>query len=169
MSRCFRGRGCATPVWILFFITFADLPVAPPGSNGYPDNQGDMHMKKTVIATAQAPAAIGPYSQAVKAGDLLFISGQIGIDPATQEVVAGGVEAQARQVLRNIGAILAAAGLEYGNVVKTTIFLADMADFKAVNALYAEFFPAPFPARSTVAVRELPRSVAIEIETIAAG
>ena len=118
-------------------------------------------------STDAAPAAIGPYSQAVGAGRLVLCSGQLGTDPATGEL-ADGVEAQADRSLRNIGAVLAAAGLGYGDVVKTTIFLVDMADFAAVNAVYARFFSEPYPARSTVAVAALPRGGRIEIEALAA-
>lgn len=118
------------------------------------------------IATDQAPAAIGPYSQAVVVGDLVFCSGAIGIDPATGELVAG-VEAQTERALRNLGAVLAAAGTDLARVVKTTVFLADIADFTAVNAVYARHFQEPFPARSTFAVVALPRGARVEIEAIA--
>jgi 2-iminobutanoate/2-iminopropanoate deaminase len=118
------------------------------------------------IATNAAPAAIGPYSQAIVGGGLLFCSGQIGLDGATAQLVEG-IEAQAELALNNLGGVLAAAGLGYGDVAKTTIFLADMNDFAAVNAVYARFFPDPPPARSTVAVAALPRGARIEIEAIA--
>jgi 2-iminobutanoate/2-iminopropanoate deaminase len=118
-------------------------------------------------ATDAAPAAIGPYSQAVGAGRLVLCSGQLGADPSTGEL-AEGVEAQAERAMRNVGAVLAAAGLGYGDVVKSTIFLIDMADFTTVNAVYARFFTAPFPARSTVGVAALPRGARIEIEALAA-
>lgn len=124
-------------------------------------------MSKQVIATPGAPAAIGPYSQAVASGGFLFCSGQIPLDPQTGEVVAGDVAAQAEQVLRNIDAVLAGAGCTRGDVVKVTMFLRDMADFAAVNAVYSGFFSAPFPARSTIAVAGLPRDVRVEIEILA--
>lgn len=118
------------------------------------------------IQTAAAPAAIGPYSQAIRAGDFLFTSGQIGLDPA-QGTLAEGVEAQTRQVLANLAAVLAAAGASFADVVKTTIFLADMADFQTVNAIYATAFTAAPPARSTVQVAGLPRAARVEIEMVA--
>jgi 2-iminobutanoate/2-iminopropanoate deaminase len=121
-----------------------------------------------VVSTDNAPAAIGPYSQAVRCGNLLFCSGQIPLDPATGEVVSGGITEQAVQVMSNIKAVLAAAGAGFDAVVKTTIFLVDMADFAAVNAVYGEAFPGHKPARSTVAVKSLPRNVLLEIEVIAA-
>lgn len=123
---------------------------------------------RATISTASAPAAIGPYSQAVAAGAYLFASGQIGLDPATAQLVDGGIDAQTRRVMANIGAVLDAAGLSFADVVKTTIFLVDMNDFGAVNAIYAEPFEgAPPPARSTVAVAALPRGARVEIEAIA--
>lgn len=118
------------------------------------------------IHTADAPAAIGPYSQAVRAGDFLFTSGQIGLDPVSG-ALAEGVEAQTRQALANLAAILAAAGASFAAVVKTTIFLADMADFQTVNAIYAAAFAAAPPARSTVQVAGLPRAARVEIEMVA--
>lgn len=121
---------------------------------------------KQAIATTNAPGAIGPYSQAIDAGAFVFVSGQIPVDPATGEV-AEGISAQAAQSLKNLAAILDAAGLSTANVVKTTVFLADMADFAAMNAEYAKAFAEPFPARSAVAVRELPKGVLVEIEAIA--
>ena len=130
-----------------------------------------MTTKRSIIRTAHAPAAIGPYSQAVvvPVGDqrMVFCSGQIALDPATGAVIEGDVAAQTRQVLANLSAVLAAAGASFANVVKTTIFLADMADFAAVNAIYGERFPSEPPARSTVAVAGLPRNVRVEIEAIA--
>ena len=123
---------------------------------------------KKVISTSKAPAAIGPYSQAIQVGNLVFASGQIPIDPATGNFVAGGVKEQARQSLTNVKAILDEAGLTLDNVVKTTVFLADMNDFADVNAVYAEFFAEPYPARSAVAVKTLPKGALLEIEVIAA-
>ena len=122
--------------------------------------------KRKVISTSQAPAAIGPYSQAIRSGDLLFASGQLGLDPATGNLV-DGIEAQARQALTNLQAVLAAAGAGIGDVVKTTIFLADMADFATVNAIYDELFRQEPPARSTVQVAALPKGGLVEIEVIA--
>ena len=120
------------------------------------------------ISTLDAPAAIGPYSQAVDSGaGLVFVSGQLPIDPATGAFPEGGVAEQARQSLRNAQAILRAAGLELADVVKTTVFLADMGDFAAMNAVYATFFAEPFPARSAVAVKTLPKGALVEIECIA--
>ena len=120
------------------------------------------------ISTIEAPAAIGPYSQAIDSGaGLVFVSGQLPIDPATGSFPEGGVAEQARQSLLNAQAILRAAGLELADVVKTTVFLADMADFAAMNAVYATFFAEPFPARSAVAVKTLPKGALVEIECIA--
>ena len=121
------------------------------------------------ISTSNAPAAIGPYSQAVDSGaGLVFLSGQLPIDPATGAFPEGGIQAQTRQSLRNVQAILAAAGLSMANVVKTTVFLADMGDFAAMNEIYAQFFREPFPARSAVAVKTLPKGALVEVECIAA-
>ena len=124
-------------------------------------------MKLNIIATNTAPAAIGPYSQAVQAGELLFCSGQIPLDPSTGALLPGDVTVQAGQVMKNISAMLAAAGAGFEDVIKTTIFLADMADFAAVNEVYGSYFTAHKPARSTVAVKGLPRGALLEIEIIA--
>jgi len=124
-------------------------------------------MSRQAISTPDAPAAIGPYSQAIVAGSLLFCSGQIALDPRTGAVVEGDVEVQTRQVLCNLRAVLEAAGSSLEKVVKTTIFLADLEDFQRVNAIYAEHFPGVPPARSTVEVSRLPRDVRVEIEAIA--
>jgi 2-iminobutanoate/2-iminopropanoate deaminase len=124
-------------------------------------------MQRTIIATSQAPAAVGPYSQGVQCGDLVYTAGQIPLDPATGQLVAGGIEDQTRQVLKNLQAILAAAGCSMADVVKTTVFIMDMADFKAMNGVYAEFFPDAPPARSTVQVAGLPLGARIEIEAVA--
>ena len=121
------------------------------------------------VQTSKAPAAIGPYSQAIDSGArLVFVSGQLPIDPVTGAFPEGGVKEQTRQSLTNAKAILEAAGLGLGNVVKTTVFLADMADFAAMNEVYSQFFGAPFPARSAVAVKTLPKGALVEIECIAA-
>jgi 2-iminobutanoate/2-iminopropanoate deaminase len=124
-------------------------------------------MTRTALATSGAPAAIGPYSQAIALHGLVFCSGQLGLDPATGDLVEG-VEAQAERALRNLEAVLGEAGLDFGDVVKTTIFLADMADFAAVNAVYARHMPSPPPARSTVQVAGLPKGGLVEIEAVAA-
>ncbi|MDD6473879.1 MAG: RidA family protein [Bacteroidales bacterium] len=123
---------------------------------------------KKVINTSNAPAAIGPYSQAIEVNNMLFISGQIPVNPATDEIVEGGITEQTTQVFKNIKAVLAEAGYTTDNVVKTTVFLSDMGDFAAMNAVYAEQFSGAFPARSAVAVKTLPKNVLVEIETIAA-
>lgn len=123
---------------------------------------------KQVISTHQAPAAIGPYSQAIRVGNLLYTSGQIPINPATGSLVEGGIKEQTRQSLSNIKAILEEAGLTMAHVVKTTVFMADMNDFADMNAVYAEFFAEPFPARSAVAVKTLPKGALVEIEVVAA-
>jgi 2-iminobutanoate/2-iminopropanoate deaminase len=121
-----------------------------------------------VISTKKAPAAIGPYNQAIQVGNLLYTSGQIPIDPATGVFVEGGIKEQTRQSLKNVKAVLEEAGLEMGNVVKTTVFLADMNDFADMNSVYAEFFTEPYPARSAVAVKTLPKGALVEIEVVAA-
>ena len=122
---------------------------------------------KSAIATDTAPQAIGPYSQAVRAGEWLFLSGQIGLDPRSGALVSGGVVAEAQRVLENLQAVLAAAGTSLDAVVRTTIYLVDLADFARVNEVYARFFGAPFPARATVGVAALPRGAHIEIDAIA--
>lgn len=119
------------------------------------------------ISTTKAPAAIGPYSQAIKVSGLVFVSGQLPIDPATGAFAEGGIKELTRQSLTNMKAILEEAGTSMANVVKTTVFLADMNDFAAMNEVYAEFFAAPFPARSAVAVKTLPKGALVEIECIA--
>ncbi len=124
------------------------------------------HHTLSVISTDAAPAAIGPYSQGVVAGNLLFISGQIPLDPATGELLEGSIEEKAERIIKSIGAIAEAAGAGLNRVVKTTIFLADMADFTAVNDVYARHFSDPLPARSTVQVAGLPKGVAIEMEAV---
>ena len=130
-------------------------------------NKGDITMKKNIIATTNAPAAIGPYSQAIDCGSLLITSGQIPIDPATGNLVEGDITVQTRQSLTNVKAILEAAGLTMDNVAKTTVFLAHMSDFAAMNAVYAEFFTeGNYPARSVVEVGALPKGALVEIETI---
>ena len=122
---------------------------------------------KQAISTNNAPAALGPYSQAIRVGELLFLSGQVPIDPATGAVVEGNIQEQARQSLTNLKAILNEAGTNMGAVVKTTVFLKNMDDFAAMNEVYAQFFQQPYPARSAVQVAKLPKDVLVEIEAIA--
>ena len=124
---------------------------------------------KKVISTSHAPAAIGPYSQAIKVGNLLFISGQIPISPETGSIVSGDIRKQTRQALSNIEAILEEASLTINDVVKTTVFLSNMEDFADMNDIYAEFFSEPYPARSAVAVKTLPKGALVEIEAIGAA
>jgi 2-iminobutanoate/2-iminopropanoate deaminase len=124
-------------------------------------------MKKEIISTDQAPKAIGPYSQGVKAGGFLFLSGAIALDPATGEMCGGGIAAETELVMKNIGALLAASGLGYGDVVKTVIYLANMGDFATVNAIYGSHFQEQPPARVTVEVQGLPRGALVEIEITA--
>jgi 2-iminobutanoate/2-iminopropanoate deaminase len=124
-------------------------------------------MSRSVISAQDAPQAIGPYSQAIRAGDLIFASGQLPVDPASGQLVDGDVGAMTRQIFANISAVLAAAGSSLEKIAKVTVFLADMGDFAAMNAAYAEFFPASPPARSTVQVARLPKDARIEIEVVA--
>ena len=122
---------------------------------------------KTVIASTEAPVAVGPYSQAIATGNLVFCAGQIPLDPATGNIIDGDVTAQTRRVIENIKAVLAAADATLNDVVKSTVFLLDMNDFAAMNAVYAKYFAAPFPARSTIQVARLPKDARVEIEVIA--
>ncbi len=122
---------------------------------------------KELIASPGAAPAIGPYSPAIRAGQFLFLSGQIPLDPATGQIVTGDTRAQTVRVLENIGELLKAGGADFSNVVRTTIFLADLGDFAAVNEIYATYFSAPYPARATVQVARLPRDVKVEIDAIA--
>lgn len=124
-------------------------------------------MKREVVATTTAPKAVGPYSQAVWAGDLLFCAGQIPLDPATGEMVAGGITEQTTRVLDNIRGVLTSQGLDFANVVKATVFLSDMNNFAAMNAVYANYFSSAPPARSTIQVARLPKDALVEIEVIA--
>jgi 2-iminobutanoate/2-iminopropanoate deaminase len=124
-------------------------------------------MTRRAISTGAAPAAVGPYSQAIATDDLVFCSGQVGLDPASGALVEGGLEAQAERALRNLAAVLDAAGCTFADVVKTTCFLVDINDFAAFNAVYARFMPDPPPARSTFAVAALPKAASVEIEAIA--
>jgi 2-iminobutanoate/2-iminopropanoate deaminase len=122
---------------------------------------------KSAISAQSAPKAVGPYSPALRAGRLLFISGQVPIDPATSQIIDADIALQTRRVLEHVGALLGAAGLTFGDVVRTTVFLADMNDFAAMNEVYRAFFPEPYPARSTVQAARLPRDARIEIDAIA--
>ena len=124
-------------------------------------------MAKLTISSDKAPKAIGPYSPAVRAGQLLFVSGQVALDPATGNMVEGGIAEQTRRVLDNVGALLAAGGRSFADVVRTTIFLADMNDFAAVNEIYGRYFTEPSPARATVQVARLPKDARVEIDVIA--
>ncbi|HEY1694629.1 MAG TPA: RidA family protein [Polyangiaceae bacterium] len=124
-------------------------------------------MTKDAIATKDAPGAIGPYSQGVRAGEVLFLSGQIPLDPATGQLVQGDIGAQTRRVMENLKAVLAAGGCTFRDVVRTTIYLVDLANFATVNEVYGAFFEAPFPARATVQVAALPRGAQVEIDAIA--
>ena len=126
-------------------------------------------MAREVLSSPGAPAAIGPYSAGVRAGQLVFLSGQIPLDPATGQMVDGDVSVQTRRVMENLGALLQAAGLSFGHVVRCTIFLADMNDFAAVNQVYGCYFTEPFPARATVQVARLPRDSRVEIDCIASA
>lgn len=126
-------------------------------------------MPKRTIHAEDAPEAIGPYSQGVKAGGWLYTAGQIGVDPETGDFAGADAESQARQVFRNLGAVLAAAGLGFGDVVKTTVYLADMDDFARVNEIYGEHFPEPYPARSTVQAARLPKDARVEVDLVAVG
>ena len=126
-----------------------------------------MHAMKEIIATQDAPQAIGPYSQAVRVGNLVFASGQIPLDPATKEFVPGGIAEQTEQVLKNLKAVFAAAGVGMDQIVKTTVFLADMNDFNAMNDVYGKYFGQNPPARATVQAARLPRDAKVEIEAIA--
>ncbi len=124
---------------------------------------------KKVISTTDAPAAVGPYSQAIAVGNLLFCAGQIPLDPATNELVSQDITAQTERVCQNIAGVLKANGMTFANVVKTTVFLTDLANFAAMNAVYSKYFTEPFPARSTIQVAGLPRASSVEIEVTAAA
>ena len=126
-----------------------------------------MSATKTVISSPDAPAAVGPYSQGISAGPWLFTAGQIPLDPATGELVEGDAEAQTRRVLENLKALLNARGFDFSNVVKTTVFLVDLADFAKMNGVYSSCFNEPFPARSTIQVAALPKGARVEIEAVA--
>jgi len=123
---------------------------------------------KKVIATTEAPKAVGPYSQAVAVGNLLFAAGQIPLDPATGELIDGDVSAQTDRVLQNVAGVLRANGMTFANVIKSTVFMVDLANFAAMNAVYSQYFSEPFPARSTIQVAGLPKGAQVEIEVVAA-
>jgi 2-iminobutanoate/2-iminopropanoate deaminase len=124
-------------------------------------------MSRRAVSTSAAPSAVGPYSQAITTDDLVFCSGQVGLDPTTGQLVDGGIEAQTERVLKNLEAVLDAAGCSMADVVKTTCFLADIGDFATFNTIYARFFPDPPPARSTFAVAALPKGARVEVEAVA--
>lgn len=152
---------------VVLMCILASLTISAGQARGAENKGGRSMGAKTIVQADQAPKAIGPYSQAVWAGDLLFLSGQIPLDPATGQIVAGGVEAQTHQAIRNAEAILKAAGLSLGHVVKATLYIKDMNDFAKINEVYAAYFPAPAPARSCVEVARLPRDVLVEMEFVA--
>jgi 2-iminobutanoate/2-iminopropanoate deaminase len=134
----------------------------------HPLEQGHQgRVTKSAVSAADAPKAIGPYSHAIRAGELLFVSGQVPIDPATGNLIDGDITAQTRRVMDNLSAVLKAGGLSLQHVVRTTIFLADMSDFAAVNAVYGSFLSEPYPARATVQVSRLPKDARVEIDAIA--
>jgi 2-iminobutanoate/2-iminopropanoate deaminase len=134
----------------------------------HPLEQGRQgRVTKSAVSAADAPKAIGPYSHAIRAGELLFVSGQVAIDPATGNLIDGDITAQTRRVMDNLAAVLKAGGLSLQHVVRTTIFLADMSDFAAVNTVYGSFFSEPYPARATVQVSRLPKDARVEIDAIA--
>ncbi|MGB8645145.1 MAG: RidA family protein [Anaerolineae bacterium] len=124
-------------------------------------------MDRRVVSTPQAPAALGPYSQAIRSGELIFCAGQVPLDPATGKLVEGGIQEQTRRALQNLSAVLQEAGSSLGRIVKTTVFMVNLDDFKAMNEVYAQFFPSAPPARSTVQVVRLPAGALVEIEAIA--
>ena len=126
-----------------------------------------MSRQRQAVTAEGAPRAMGPYAQAIVAGDLVFCGGQVGLDPASGRLVAGGIEAETARVLENLSAVLAAAGLGLGDVVKTTVYLADLGEFAAMNGVYGRFFSAPYPARATIGVAALPAGARVEIEAVA--
>lgn len=152
------------------FVDTCVLPVMPCGELGRHVNRNILKLIRLMkpIVTSAAPAAIGPYSQAIEVNGFVYASGQLPIDPATGAFPEGGVQEQTRQSLLNVKAILEEAGLTLANVVKTTVYLADMGDFAAMNEIYSQFFSQPFPARSAVAVKALPKGALVEVEVIAA-
>ena len=159
-------------VWIVVFYPFRKVQEKDGTLNckGSAADEYNQDMSKRAIATDKAPAAIGPYSQAVRVGNLIFTAGQVGVDPANQQVVSGGITEQTTRTMDNLLAILAEAGSSLSQVVKTTVFLKDMNDFSAMNAVYGTYFlgaGSALPARSTVEVARLPKDVLVEIELVA--
>jgi len=152
----------------LFESKVVGYPISKPTTNNPKPITHKNIKNMKALHTDKAPAAIGPYSQAIEVNGMVFASGQIPLDPATGNVVEGGIKEQTQQALTNAKAIMEAAGLTLANVVKTTVFMADMNDFAAMNEVYATFFTEPFPARSAVAVKALPKGVLVEVECIAA-
>ncbi|KDP39129.1 hypothetical protein JCGZ_00886 [Jatropha curcas] len=156
--------GCASVVGTSLWRSSSNRSFAPPLASL---STATSSSKKEAVKTENAPAALGPYSQAIKANNLLFVSGVLGLIPETGKFISDSVEDQTEQLLKNMGEILKASGADYSSVVKTTIMLADLKDFKKVNEIYAKYFPAPFPSRSTYQVAALPMDAKIEIECIA--
>ncbi|CAN8258667.1 unnamed protein product [Cochlearia groenlandica] len=159
------GFGCATFAGVSLLRMSSST--SPPFASLSVSAAASVTCVKEVVATEKAPAALGPYSQAIKANNLVFVSGVLGLIPETGKFVSDNVEDQTEQIMKNMGEILKASGVDYSSVVKTTIMLADLADFKKVNEIYAKYFPAPSPARSTYQVAALPLNAKIEIECIA--
>ena len=153
-----------------YICGYVCAPGIPRGESGWRVNRNILKLIRLMkpIVTSAAPAAIGPYSQAIEVNGFVYASGQLPIDPATGAFPEGGVQEQTRQSLLNVKAILEEAGLTLANVVKTTVYLADMGDFAAMNEIYSQFFSQPFPARSAVAVKALPKGALVEVEVIAA-
>ncbi|OAY28499.1 reactive Intermediate Deaminase A, chloroplastic [Manihot esculenta] len=158
------GFGCASVVGTTLWSCSSNRSSVPPFASL---STAATSSKKEAVKTEKAPAALGPYSQAIKVNNLLFVSGVLGLIPESGKFISDNVEDQTEQVLKNMGEILKASGADYSFVVKTTIMLADLKDFKKVNEIYAKYFPAPFPARSTYQVAALPMDAKIEIECIA--
>ncbi len=156
------GRAGASVVACVLAMTACELEVREPGSNASVDT---LQNPETVveIVTARAPEAIGPYSQAIRAGNTVYLSGQIALDPETGEMIEGGIEAETRQVMENLRAVLEAAGADFGHVVQTQVFLADLEDFGVMNEIYAGYLSEPTPARATIQAARLPRDARVEI------
>ncbi len=152
-----------------FHLTAALLLALAMGCGPVPDT--DPHFPEwtppEAVESPDAPEAIGPYSQAIRAGGTLYLAGQIALDPATGQMVEGGIEAETRQVMENLAAVLAAAGMDFGHVVQTQVFLTDLADFGAMNEIYGSYLAPPYPARATVEVAGLPRGALVEIQMVA--
>jgi len=156
-----RAPSAAAALALTFLLLLPGCaPEAPPPEHRTPDARQE-------VATDRAPEAIGPYSQAVRAGNTLYLAGQIALDPNTGEMVEGGIEAETHRVMQNLGAVLEAAGLNFGHVVQSQVFLVDLADFGAMNRVYGDYLTAPYPARATVEVAGLPRGALVEIQMVA--